>query len=122
MKKLFIFAPILLAVLLLSSCGAQLYHSSNRNQSETQVVLSQKNFRVVGEAQGSSKATYVFGIGGLSKKSMRSNAVSEMFKAANLSGSQTIININVKESYAGLPPFYMRRIFTATGTIVEFTE
>lgn len=122
MKKLLAWAPIILAVLLLSSCSAQFYQSSNRNQSETQVVLNQKNFRVVGEAEGVAKSTFVFMIGGLSKKSMRSNAVAEMFKNAHLTGSQTIININVKESMAGFPPFYLRRIYTATGTIVEFTE
>lgn len=90
--------------------------------SKTEVVLSQKNFRVIGEAEGVATTTQVFGIGGLSKKAVRSNAVAEMFKNANLTGAQTIININVKQVFTGVPPFYMKSTYSATGTIVEFLE
>ena len=121
MKKLFLIVAVACAMLL-SSCSAHLYQTSNSNMSKTEVVLSQKNFRVIGEAQGVATTTQVFGIGGLSKKAVRSNAVAEMFKNANLTGAQTIININVKQAFAGVPPFYMKSTYSATGTIVEFLE
>ena len=103
-------------------CSTQFYQSSNNNLSQTQVVLSQDNFRTVGEVEGISVATRILGIGGLSKKSVRANAVAEMFKNAKLSGSQTIVNINVKQAQVGFPPFYWRTVYTATGTVIEFVN
>ena len=121
MKKLFTLA-LVLGALMFTGCATHMYKADNKNLSQTEVVLSQKNFKVVGQAEGHAKATMVLGIGGLSKRSVRANAVAEMYKAAKLSGSQTIININVKHAIVGLPPFYVRNIYTATGTIIEFTE
>ena len=85
-------------------------------------MLSQKNFKVVGHAEGVATITQVLGIGGCSQKEVRSNAVGELFKNANLTGAQTIININVKQAVSGVPPFYYRTTYSATGTIIEFTE
>lgn len=113
---------LIVGAVMLSGCSAHLYQTSNNNSSSTVVKLSQKNFKVIGEVEGTAKSTVVFGIGGLSKKAVRSNAIAQMFKNAKLYGSQTIININVKQSYVGLPPIYWRTVHTATGTIVEFTE
>lgn len=121
MKKLLIIAVIACAALL-TSCSAHFYSSNNASVAKTEVVLSQKNFKVVGQAEGVATITQVLGIGGCSQKSIRSNAVAEMFKNANLTGSQTIININVKQAVAGIPPFYYHTTYSATGTIVEFTK
>lgn len=121
MKKLLVLLCVC-AGFVLSSCSAQLYSSTSNNVAQTKVVLSEKNFKVVGQVEGVATSTIIFGIGGLSQKAVRSNAVAEMFKNANLTGSQTIVNINVKKTIAGFPPFYMKSTFTATGTIVEFTE
>ena len=121
MKKLFTLALVLCA-LTLTSCGVHLYSSHNSNQSRTDVVLSHKNFRVVGNAEGVATATQIFGIGGCSRRAVRSNAVAEMFKSVNLTGAQTITNINVKQAVSGVPPFFIRTTYTATGTVIEFTE
>ena len=121
MKRLFTLV-LVLGALTLTSCATHFYNTSNMNQSKTEVVLAEKNFKVVGQAEGTATATYICGIGGLSHKAIRSNAVAEMFKSANLKGSQTIININVKSSVGGVPPFFVRQTYTATGTIIEFTE
>ena len=123
MKRMFsFFAVIIASTVFLSGCATHFYQSANENISKTDVVLSQKNFRVIGEVEGSSTATIVLGIGGLSKKSIRGNAVAAMYKNARLSSSQTITNINIKSAVTGFPPFYIRRIYTATGIVVEFTE
>ena len=121
MKRLFFVVAVVCATLL-AGCSAHLYQSSNGNVAKTEVVLSGKNFRVVGMVEGVATATRILGIGGLSDKAVRSNAVAEMFKNAKLYGSQTIININVKQTELGLPPFYWRTTYSATGTIVEFIE
>ena len=60
---------------------------------ETKVVLSESNYHIVKEVSGEWSATYVFGIGGLSKKALNNNAISEMYKNAELQGNQQIINI-----------------------------
>ena len=51
------------------------------------------------------------------------NAISDMYEKANLTGSQTIINVttavSVKQIVWGI---YLQRTAVATGTIIEFTE
>ena len=121
MKKFFIVA-LALGSLMLSSCAAHLHQVTNNNLTQTETVLTQKNFKVVGQAEGVATATYICGIGGLSKKAIRANAIAELYKAANLKGSQTIINITVKETLGGVVPFWVKDYYTATGTIIEFTE
>ena len=121
MKKLFILT-LVLGAMLLTGCSAHLYSSSNASVAKTEVVLSQKNFKVVGQAEGVATVSQVLGFGGCSQKQVRANAVGEMFKSANLTGAQTIININVKQAISGFPPFFTRTTYTATGTIIEFTE
>ena len=121
MKKLLVLS-LVLGALLLTGCSAHLYSSANASVAKTEVVLSQKNFKVIGQAEGVATVTQVFGIGGCSPKHVRANAVGEMFKNANLTGSQTIININVKQAVSGVPPIFFRTTWTATGTIIEFTE
>jgi uncharacterized protein YbjQ (UPF0145 family) len=121
MKKILTFA-LVLGALLLTSCSAHMYSSSNASVAKTEVLLSQNNFKVVGQAEGIATITQVLGIGGCSQKSIRANAVGEMFKNANLTGSQTIININVKRAISGVPPFYYHTTYTATGTVIEFTK
>lgn len=106
----------------LSSCGVNTHLVSNQNLSQTQVILHNENFRVLGEASGSATATYILGIGGLSRKAARSNAVSEMYKTARLTGSQTIVNINVHQHVGGVYPLYFKVAYTATGQIVEFVK
>ena len=121
MKKLLLIAVVICAALL-TGCSAHIYQSSNASVSKTEVVLSQNNFKVIGEAEGVATITQVIGIGGCSQKEIRANAVAEMFKNAKLTGSQTIININVKQAISGFPPFFVRTTYSATGTIIEFTK
>ena len=121
MKKLLILA-LALGSLMLTGCAAHLLSVSNNNLNQTETVLTQKNFKVVGQVEGEATATYILGIGGLSKKAIRANAIAEMYKAANLKGSQTIINTTVKQTVGGVVPFWVKETYTATGTIIEFTE
>ena len=120
MKNLFKICTVSLAVLCLSSCALKSTNSSNIT--ETKVILSENNFKVVGQAYGESSSTYVFGIGGLSRKSLRNNAISEMSKNAKLTGAQTLTNITTHSTIKMVTPIFMRVTYSDTSNIVEFTK
>ena len=109
------------AVLLLASCGISQNLTTNANLNQTNVVLSQKNFHVVKNVEAETSATYVFGIGGLSQKALYNNAVAELTKKANLTGSQALINVTVKTS-GKVILFFGKVIYRAEGTVIEFDE
>lgn len=102
----------------LSGCGTAAMVSNN--VTETKVVLSQNNFKVIGQAYGRSKAVYVLGIGGLSKSALRAVAIDEMSKNANLHGSQTLVNVTTHMSVKMITPLYVEIICDATANIIEF--
>ena len=87
----------LLAVLFASCAGLNMTPYAN-DPVETKVVLSESNYHIVKEVSGEWSATYVFGIGGLSKKALNNNAISEMYKNAGLQGNQQIINITTRRN------------------------
>ena len=109
---------MLVAVLCLTGCGVA--STTSNNLTETKIVLSENNFKVVGQAYGEAQATYVFGIGGLSKKALRNNAINEMSKNANLTGAQTLANITTNASVKMITPVFVQITYTATANIIEF--
>lgn len=122
--RIFLFVSLIAAsAICLSSCGTSDNLISNQNQNQTSVVLSQNNYKIVSGATGTVKSTYVFGIGGLSKKSMRRNAMGEMMKSADLKGgARAVVNANVTEKLRMITPFYIQRVMVAEGTVIEFTK
>ena len=89
---------------------------------ETKVILSESNYHIVKEVSGEWTATYIFGIGGLSKKSLTTNAISEMYKNAQLKGNQQIINVTTTTSVEAWAFFYVKYRTLAHGYIIEFEE
>lgn len=120
MKK-FLISGIVVLSLLCTSCGLSRQATGNTNITQTEIVLAKKNYKVIGTVTGESNQNYWFGIGGLSKKSLRESAMSEMYKNANLTGSQEIINVNVSYNNKFIL-IYNGAKAKATGTIIEFTE
>ena len=110
------------ATLLFTSCGISQNLTSNTNVNQTNVVLSKKNSHVVKTVSAEVEATYVLGIGGLSKKALRNNAVAELTKKANLTGSQALVNVTVKQSASMFYVFYQKMTCYAEGTVIEFDE
>lgn len=121
MKK-FLFVLVATMGLLVSSCGVHQEATSNFNQLQTQVVLDKANYDVVGTASGECTQVYFLGIGGLSKKSMSESAMSEMYKNANIKGSQAIINANVQYKASTVLGIYSKVTAIANGTIIEFKK
>ena len=122
MKKILPLAFAAACALSLTSCGISQDLASNQNQNQTSVVLSQNNFRIVGQSSASVKGVYVFGFGNLRKKALEKNAIDEMIRKANLTGSQAVTNITVKRGIKMITPIYVEVTMTATGNIVEFTK
>lgn len=118
MKKAII--PIAASILLLSSCGITDNLTSNHNLNQTQVVLSQANYHIVKTVETTVSSTYIFGIGGLSKKAARETVVNDLYHQAEMTGSQAIVNIAVKENVKLIYPLVLKETFSATGTVIEF--
>lgn len=123
MKKLLTICAFAAVALSFTGCvGLASTTASNHNLTQTQVVLSEGNFKVVGQAYGEVTATYICGIGGCSKKALYNNAINEMAKNANLTGSQTLTNTTVHYSAKMITPFFMKSTCIATANIIEFTK
>lgn len=123
MKRILLFCVIgLILTFSLSSCGSSREAASNYNLNQTSVVLEKNNFKVLGTVQGESKQTYVFGIGGLSARSLGQSAMSEMLKKGDTEGkARAIINVTVQyktQSYF----FWWKKKAIATGTVIEFID
>ncbi len=92
------------------------------SQKVSEVKLTRNNFIVIGRAYGTYTATYVLGIGGLSKPTAATNAIANMYDNAALRGSQAVIDVTTSQrttSYLGI----VNKIeYTASGTIIEFTD
>lgn len=122
MKSIKAILVAVFATILVSSCGISYSPTSNLNTNQTDVVLSQNNFKVVKTVSAEENATYICGIGGLSKAALKANAVAELTKKAELTGSQALININVKQSGFTFLGIYSKYTFMAEGTVVEFVK
>lgn len=124
MKKInFLIAGIFSLVLLTGCAGTNQSQHVNNDVTQTSVVLSQNNYRIVGETSGTSTSTYILGIGGLSKTALTSNSRADMYANARLKDGQAIINVSTTVSYKVIAgPIYMQRIATTTGYIIEFVK
>ena len=114
------FVILAIAAVLMVSCGTNKYPFVNA-PIETRVNLSQNNYRIVKMVTGQASAKYVFGIGGLSKKALTGNAIADMYKNANLTGNQQIIDITTSYSKR-IILIYSDHICTAQGYVIEFLD
>ncbi len=106
--------------LCLTGCGAAV-HSNGLNADAilTNVTLTENNYRIVGESIGTASATYVFGIGGLSRRAVTENATADMIRNADLRGPQAIINKTVDVKIRNYI-IVVEVDVTVSGQIIEF--
>lgn len=119
MKKILGAVAVIVASLALTGCGLSANLTSNINNNQTNVTLATNNYHIVKTVEAEVSASYFFGIGGLSKKALHNNAVAELTKKANLTGSQALVNVTVKES-AKLILIYGKVTYYAEGTVIQF--
>lgn len=130
MKKLIIFAAIA-ATLSLTGCssyGRYVNQTKNTNLIQTQVVLSNANFKVVKNVQATvlyKSSTFKF-----NSQQMWNSAYAALLKEANLQGSQALINVTVEQvqrvrkSLVVEESLYIRsyQSVQVCGTVIEFTK
>lgn len=123
MKKNLLFAFVAVIAMSMASCssGRYLNNSSNVNLNQTQVVLSQANFKVVKHIS----TTYVYKSSmKFSADQLKESAYAALVKEANLTGSQTIVNVTM-EQVNRVHGFYFKKYQQAvvvSGTVIEFTK
>ena len=123
MKKFFTICAFVAVAFSFTGCiGFSSLTATNHNLTQTQVVLSENNFQVVGQAYGEATATYICGFCAVSKKALRNNAIHEMTKNANLTGAQTLTNVTVSSSIHMITPLWMEVTYSATANIVQFIK
>lgn len=120
MKKVIIALSVV--VLLLSGCstGNYVVRSGNSNINQTQVVLKENNFRVVRTV----KTLYLYEQNNFwktfKKKQLFESAYSKFLEEANLTGAQTVINVNMEETNRSSKRSEVKGIMV-TGIVIEFT-
>lgn len=120
MRKIFLLSAVVMS-LLFTSCNSSRELSANLFQTETQVVLSRRNYRIVKPVEGVSRQTKVMFFGGMSKRSFAESAVTQMVRNAELQGPQAIIHTTVhikKQFYL----FWWKRKAIANGLVIEFMD
>ncbi|MBR1834899.1 MAG: heavy metal-binding domain-containing protein [Bacteroidales bacterium] len=119
MKKILVIVAMGIAMVLFAGCTG--YNRMTYNtMNQTKVVLDKANFEVIGQVEGVYSTEYIFGIGGHTKAAMRENAAQQMYKNANLRGSQAIINVTYSTSHRTILGVYSEYTVTAYGTVIEF--
>lgn len=121
-------AIILLLPILINSCGfmprGYMGHSTN-----TQVILSEANYRVINSVKGEATANFILGFGP-SNDRLYSRAKKDMLENANLAGggnkSRALINITTDEQIrffilVYLPLYFSKTVYV-TADIIEFKE
>ena len=112
---------VFICMSVLSGCGFITTRMLNDTSMLTNVELSQKNFVVLGEVEGSASSRRILGFGGLSKQ-LYAKAKNDMIRKASLKGkARAIVNITY-ESHSSFYVFVIVSTVTATGTVVEFTK
>ncbi len=119
MKKVILFFAV---ALLFTSCAFHQGLTNNTNVHSTEVVLSERNFRVVSNVQGETGALYIFGIGGQSKSAMIAEAKAQMLLKADMIGkARAIVNETVEVQHNFFLVGYKRKV-TVTAQIIEFVN
>jgi hypothetical protein len=112
-----------LIMALFASCATFNPNVHSQNVNQTQVVLTNNNFKVIKRVQGSATATYVFGIGGLNKKGLVASSRKDMYESAKLDGSQIIISEHTEWKMSSVVPFvWGSATVTTSGYVIEFTK
>lgn len=121
MKNFFTICAFVAVAFSFTGCmGISSTVATNHNLTQTQVVLSENNFHIVGQAYGEASATYICGLCAVSKNALRNNAINEMSRNANLTGSQTLTNVTINSSVYMITPFWVEITYSASANIVEF--
>ncbi len=114
---------VLAVGLFMASCSTGRYvaNSQNLNLNQTQVVLSEANFKVVKQVQTSVvyKASLKF-----SAEQLKQSAYAALVKEAKLTGAQTIVNVTMEQvqRLSGIIVPKEENAIVVSGTVIEFIK
>ena len=118
-----IIAAIAVCTLALSSCsyGRYLGHTANVNVNQTQVVLSNANFKVVKQV---SKVVIFEQKYNFKSSQLKESAYAALLKEAKLEGAQTLINVTFEEvqRVSGSTVPKTQSAVLVQGIVIEFTK
>jgi len=118
--KVVVIGLSLLAILLISGCSTTagfVGHSIN-----TEVQLSQKNFKVIASVTGEASASYILGLFGPSKQNLLDQARRDMIKKAKLVGtSNAVINVTT-DIQVYWNPFMVEKTAYVSAEVIQFIE
>lgn len=121
MKRVKLLMMVVISAVLMTSCvGFSSNLTSNINQNQTTVVLAQNNYHIVKTVSAEVSDNYFLGFGGM--KNLENNAVAELTRKANLTGSQALVNVTVKESIAVKWLLFQEISVYAEATVIEFDK
>ena len=110
----------LLAILLISGCSGTigyLGHSIN-----TEVQLSQKNFKVIKSVTGEASASYILGLFGPSKQNLLDQARRDMINKAELVGtSNAVINVTT-DIQINWNILVIKKTAYVSAEVIQFTQ
>ncbi len=125
MKKCFIYLFVAVVACCAAGCstGQYINNSQNVNLTQTQVVLSEANFRVVKHV--STTFVYKSTMRKFNANQLRESAYAALVREANLTGAQTIVNVTM-EMLERKSDFFFFKIcqqgVLVSGTVIEFTK
>jgi len=98
--------------------------SFNTGSLETQRFDHNKNFKIIGSISGSSKADYVFGLGGGQSKGSYIDAKENMYKNYILKENQNITNIVTERTttYFIIPLIFSSTTVSISADVIEFYD
>ncbi len=112
--------------LFMASCSTGRYvtNSQNLNLNQTQVVLSEANFKVVKNV--STSVVYKKNLR-FDAEQLKQSAYAALVKEAKLTGSQTLINVTMEQVKRERLPFFLgitkeENAIIVSGTVIEFTK
>jgi hypothetical protein len=114
----------LLAIIIVASLQSCAFHGSlkqqqNRHEVRAEVALEKGSFKAVKYVSGKESVTYIFGIGGLKKDALISEARRQMYAEADLTGSQVIINEQTDVKHSVITLLYRRITVTVSGYVYQ---
>ncbi|MDR0750868.1 MAG: hypothetical protein LBF62_15035 [Tannerellaceae bacterium] len=118
MKKIYLF---LLPALLFTGCGFHNGLTHNANVNNTNVILSERNFRVVSNVQGTSETFYIFGFGGMSQSAMIAEAKAQILQQTDMIGKSRALVNEIVEEHRSILFIVGKKKITVTAQLIEFT-
>lgn len=116
MKRLIIFVYCLIIAVFFTACAI-----NNSMLIAPSASINKSNFKIVKNVIGTSKSSYILGIGGLNQNGLINEAKLQLYENAKLKNNQLIGNVTLDEKITYIfTPIYYSKTVIMTADIIEF--